>query len=371
MPEPAGDVGRLDAEASRADFERERTEREAQWKERELALRERQAVASKWTTPIATAVAAGLLGLLGTLWNGFQNLNIERKKQEGTLILEAIKTGTGKPDLAAANLLFLDGAGLIALNAQQRSRLQKEAGTSEPVPSLPATLDRVTFESSPDLTPDLEESVTRSIEAYQKFLTGLGYKPKGRPIGFSIDASMDNMFYDAEQRRIVAGPKFARDTDAVLNQFTLYVLLDVVGTAVGAKAELSGLAVGLPDYLVASYSGDPRIGEVAVAGDPRRTKPYLRNLENSLRFSALAGDAEPHLIGETWGGALWDLRKRLGQAVTDRLVFTAWTRIGADQRVDRNGRFFVDLLLEADSALNEGRNRQAITEVFKSRGFDF
>ena len=322
MPEPSSDVGRLDAEASRGDFERERTEREAQWKERELALRERQAVASKWTTPIATAVAAGLLGLLGTLWNGFQNLNIERKKQEGTLILEAIKTGTGKPDLAAANLLFLDGAGLIALNAQQRSRLQKEAGTSEPVPSLPATLDRVTFESSPDLTPDLEESVTRSIEAYQKFLTGLGYKPKGRPIGFSIDASMDNMFYDAEQQRIVAGPKFARDTDAVLNQFTVYVLEDVVGKAVAAKAELSGLAVGLPDYLVASYSGDPRIGEVAVAGDlgrkalpqkPRKQPPIFcvggrrwptpdwRNMGRSaLGFAQAArsgSDRPPGLLG--------------------------------------------------------------------------
>ena len=371
MSEPFGDVGRPDAETSRVDLERERIEREAQWKERELVLRERQAVASKWTTPIATAVAAGLIGLLGTLWNGFQNLNTERKKQEGTLILEAIKTGTGKRDLAAANLLFLDGAGLITLNAQQRSRLQKEAGTSEPVPSLPATLDRVTFESSPDLTPDLEESVTRSIEAYQKFLTGLGYKPKGQPIGFGIDPSIDNMFYEVEKRRIVAGPKFARDTDAVLHEFTVYVLEDVVGKAVSTNLALAGLFIGLPDYLAASYSGDPRIGEVAVAGDPSRTKPYLRNLENVLRFSALAGDAEPHLIGETWGGALWDLRKRLGQAVTDRLVFTAWTRIGADQRVDRNGRFFVDLLLETDSALNAGRNRPAITEVFRSRGFNF
>jgi len=100
MSESVGNIAPLDASAPRVDFERERAEREAQWKERELALRERQAAATKWTTPIATAVAAGLVGLLGTLWNGYQNLNIERKKQEGTLILEAIKTGTGQRDRA-------------------------------------------------------------------------------------------------------------------------------------------------------------------------------------------------------------------------------------------------------------------------------
>ena len=227
---------------------------------------------------IATAVAAGLLGRSAPCGRVPEPQH-QRKKQEGTLILEVIKTGTGKPDLAAADPLFLDGAG-SSRQRQQCSRLQKEAGTSEPVPSLPATLDRATFESSPDLTPDPEESVTRSIEAYQKFLTGLGHKPKGRPIVPASTPRWTTCFTTPSSSESLPG-RNRRETDAVLNQFKEYVLEDVVGKTVASKAELSGLAVGLP---TSWWPARPVIHGLVRSRSSRgieERKPYLRSLENT------------------------------------------------------------------------------------------
>jgi hypothetical protein len=63
-------------------------------KEAELAIRRREVVVGRWTGPVAVAVVAGIVGIVGTFFSARETRELERKKQEGTLILEAIRTGS-------------------------------------------------------------------------------------------------------------------------------------------------------------------------------------------------------------------------------------------------------------------------------------
>ncbi len=133
-------------EERKLELEHERLTIETRLKEAELEFQKEQLnTKSKgffaWAqTPIGAAVIVGLLGLCGTIYNGYQSNQIEKRKQESNLILEAIKTsGTGKEkkQQTAANLLFLAKAGLIELSTEKLKELETEAGENM-LPSLPA-----------------------------------------------------------------------------------------------------------------------------------------------------------------------------------------------------------------------------------------
>jgi hypothetical protein len=72
--------------------DRELKERELGLKEKEIELQQRQGSLARWSTPAVAAIIAGLIGYVGTLISSFQNRQLEREKQESTLILEVIKT---------------------------------------------------------------------------------------------------------------------------------------------------------------------------------------------------------------------------------------------------------------------------------------
>ena len=115
-------------------LDRQRLEQDKELKLKELEIQAKQAAKVQWTAPIIVAVIGGFIGLLSNFWSSYQNLALERQKQEGTLILEAIKTGQTRE--ASANLIFLDNAKLIHLTTEQRQPLEQKAGKN-PLPSLP------------------------------------------------------------------------------------------------------------------------------------------------------------------------------------------------------------------------------------------
>ncbi|HTG32936.1 MAG TPA: ankyrin repeat domain-containing protein [Thermoanaerobaculia bacterium] len=125
------------AELRKLDLEIRRLEQDKELKEKELEIQRGQAARGPWGAPVIAALIAGIVGLLGTFWSSYQSREIERQKQEGTLILEAIKTGTGETKQAAGNLLFLDKLGLLRLSNEQRAQLENVAGSRNPLPSLP------------------------------------------------------------------------------------------------------------------------------------------------------------------------------------------------------------------------------------------
>jgi hypothetical protein len=115
-------------------LEQKRIDQEKELKLKELEILKKQAASAQWTVPIVVALIGGILGIASNFWSSQQNLSLEREKQKGNLILEAIKTGQTKT--AAANLIFLDNSGLIDLTDVQRKPLEDIAGKN-PLPSLP------------------------------------------------------------------------------------------------------------------------------------------------------------------------------------------------------------------------------------------
>src|SRR5262245_25145495 len=82
-------------------------------REKEFQIKSRELAVGRWSGPVAVAVVAGMLGIVGTFFAARENRELERKKQEGTLLLEAIRTGASgkeREQQAAANLVFLADA---------------------------------------------------------------------------------------------------------------------------------------------------------------------------------------------------------------------------------------------------------------------
>ena len=135
--EQANEANTKNIDEEKLKLERQRLAIETRLKRKEQQFQRQQFEVSRkgltaWAqtiTPVGAAIIAGLVGLFGTVWNGYQSNLIETKKQlaseklerhklEGNLILDAIKTagaGEEKEKQTSANLFFLAEAGLITL----------------------------------------------------------------------------------------------------------------------------------------------------------------------------------------------------------------------------------------------------------------
>lgn len=150
------------------DFDRELKELEVLTKQHDLASKKHEFAQKthwliRWNNPVALALLAALAGYFGTLitWTLARSDDqarhqrmleleeskqeaterLEMKKLEGSLILDAVKTGEGseKAERAAANLLLLADARLITLDDATRKTLAERAGSVGPgLPSMTA-----------------------------------------------------------------------------------------------------------------------------------------------------------------------------------------------------------------------------------------
>jgi hypothetical protein len=168
------DDRKLDIELQKLKLERQRIALDSTLRRKEQILQRKQFEATargwnKWNqilSPAGAAIFAGLVGLFGTVLNGYNNTNLERQKQQGTFILEAIKTG--KEQTTAANLVFLADAGLIKLSKPELAKLREKAGGT--LPSLPpidkasTTAERNTAVSASDILMTLRESLKHPAE---------------------------------------------------------------------------------------------------------------------------------------------------------------------------------------------------------------
>ncbi len=106
---------------------------------KELENQNVQLLKGQWTGPVFAAVLAGVIGIGSTFLSGYQTREIERQKQEGTILLEAIKTtdtGTNKEQQTAANLVFFADAGLVNIPKEKLETLRTKADGA--LPSLSA-----------------------------------------------------------------------------------------------------------------------------------------------------------------------------------------------------------------------------------------
>ena len=87
-------------------------EREVRVKEGELELKRRDSTMSRWANPLVLAIIGATLAAFGNAYVALRNGELEDRKAEHSLVLEAIKTGNDTKQ-AAKNLDFLVNVGLI------------------------------------------------------------------------------------------------------------------------------------------------------------------------------------------------------------------------------------------------------------------
>ena len=378
----AGDVTAL--EYAKLRQERELKERELALKERELDLQHRQSWLARWSTPSVVAIVAGFIGYIGTLISSSQNRQLEREKQEGTLILEAIKT-TGTPDekarQTAANLVFLADAGLItSVKREELEKLREKAqGAGPSLPAPQSAPQGVEFRRSPSMTSELQAKLQAALSDYQAALSRIGYDPGkgGEPVTVRIDEELrDNAFFD--NKSVVLGVNLARDPEYVLYEYTWHVLKQTNPVAFQAlwnstAFQFTAFAHGLKYYFTCSHLNDPLVGKnfhaLASASGIDRKKPYLFNLEAFRAFQPAGGDdaREEHKLGEIWGGAFWEVRQTLGKEKTDRLILDAWKRLQPVAKELGKPQFYVDAILSASKAAGNEQDTNVIRQAFARR----
>ena len=233
----------------------------------------------------------------------------------------------------------------------------------------------IVFEASPLLTTDLQRRLETAFAGFQNYFRELGYKPSGKPVGVRVDSQLtDNAYYEGNENRIVLGANFAHDPDVLYREFSHHVLFHPYQGSVQSEGDIRGIESGLADYYPCSYTDDPRLGEQVAPvlqklyGEDSFNKPYIRNLDNAIKFSDLPPKSPEQLTGEVWGGAFWEMRRLLGQEKSDRLLFTIWRDFMESALVKKTGQAFVRLLLEVIQAQDSEANSKAIKDIFARRG---
>ena len=115
---------------------------------------------------------------------------------------------------------------------------------------------------------------------------------------------------------------YALSSDLVYHEYSHFVVEEITHLPNITGSEAAAMGEGLADYFATSMNNDSVWGDVV---SPDRT----RNLDNTLKYkyfdefgieyTDMIGQA--HHDGQIFAGALWDLRKSIGQETADRLVF--------------------------------------------------
>jgi hypothetical protein len=315
------------------EFDREKWRADLEMRGREVAVKEHEQASSKWRSPLVVAILAAAGAAFGNgivaVVNGTQQISLENSKAESTRILEMIKTGDS--EAAARNLDFLLHSGLIT----DPNRIEKVTAflrdrAPGAGPSLPAPNGRVAFEPSEALSEGLRQSLDKLMQDYIANLDRLGF-PAGERVSVKIEPTPGgpNAYYQPPNS-IVIDPKMAADKSVPLREYSHHVLMKKKNSWTG---HFSGIESGVADYLACSYLDNPKLGEVAAKA--LGSQPFIRNLVNNENFAdfakkwnAVPNSTERWLMAiegaKVWGGALWEIRTKLGHDVADPIVTGAW-----------------------------------------------
>ncbi len=323
-------------------------------------------------SPLTAAIIAGLVGLLGTMLGGILNIQVERQKQEGSLILEGIKTGDTKA--AARNLLFFSEAGLIHLSKSQVDKLKAEAGTST-LPVLPPTNaapERINFMPSAVLNEDIKKTLESVLTSYQAYMQKLGYKPKGNEVAVAIKPLSEMLdipaYYDSDKNTMFIAAPYVNDTDLALREYMHRVLYPAwFSDKYSDKLEYVSIEWGLATYYPCSFKNNPVFGNISASID-KSVKAL--NLINNGKFTRMRPD-DYQWVDETqevWGAAFWEIRQLVGQDVGDKLLFSSWNSITESDVQLNDPKSFVRKILEMDQSTESGRHSNEIRAIFVRRG---
>jgi len=162
----------------------------------------------------------------------------------------------------------------------------------------------------------------------------------------------------------------AYDGNVVLHEYAHGVSTRLVGggtnTSCLNRIQSGALGEGWSDYFSNSFFNNPIVAAYS-ANDPLGLRRFSYE-GYPYTYEDLGNEGyEVHNDGEIWAATLWDLRKAVGQSVSDRLVMNGLKGTPCNPSMI-NAR---DAILSADQAANAGANRTAIWTAFAKHGMGF
>ncbi len=204
------------------------------------------------------------------------------------------------------------------------------------------------------------------INAVHDFYTTLGLTALDRPMQATVHLgdNYDNAYFSPWQNAFAFGDgsrfnDLAKEASIAYHEYSHAAINTIISLTY--SAESGAINEGQADYFACSITNDSKLGEWAVA---KMGKPFLRNVENTLHYPEDI-HGEVHADGKIWGAVLWDIRKAVGKAVADKLIFRSHHYL-------KSGRAtFMDAynaLIAADAEEFGGKNAEALHKVMAGRG---
>jgi hypothetical protein len=260
------------------------------------------------------------------------------------------------------------------LRAEASSRQEEFQGLVEKAQALRDHLQKiiqvtrfVSSDSNVDiLTPELKRHLEATISGYRDYLLALRIVPRQSVLEIHVDPKWALMpGLEADRNRLQLDPYHAQDVDLVCRFYSA----SLFPTMVDVNAIRSGLAY----YFPCSWQNDPRFAEKysSLPTAARHIRLDERDLKTPRRFSQLSGSFQAEAWGEFWGATFWDIREKLGQERTDKLIAkTVLEFTPRGSGIDEERRFVGDLLKNARYA-DGGKWGAAVKEIFEKRGWQF
>jgi len=155
------------------------------------------------------------------------------------------------------------------------------------------------------------------------------------------------------------GHDFAYDADVIYHEYTHGVDQDIAGfwgiraDELGYDFSSGALDEGYADYYSVAMTGDPVLGDYALAG-------YTRHADNTKTCpNSLQG--ESHEDGGIWTGTLWDMRGRIGNHESDVLGLAVLNSLTSRADFNEAGNALITQanLLETQGVLPAGSGNSA------------
>lgn len=348
-------------------LEREKWEAEKAFRQRELALKEQEHRLSSWSNPLTVAVSVAALAWVGnvvaTWWNGrlqrvleqekaTRQRELEGAKAEAERILEVIKTGD--PEKAVVNLQFLLDAGLItSAGTVEKLRSYLANTPASRGPALPAAGTRFNIEPSETLPDAAKAALESDLRSFIAYLDKVGFPTDTERANVRVQQMRNpNAEYHGDEKTIVIDARIVGDPYPAHREYLHHLLL-ASKPNYRLTSAIFAIESGLADYFSGSFADNPVLGSADTArtlGIPT-SQPFIRRLDNELTYTPYRAGDEARRHGEMWGAVFWDLRRKLGADLADRIVAQAWQTMVWPVDELHIAASFVGALLEATQTL--------------------
>ncbi|HEY3284729.1 MAG TPA: M36 family metallopeptidase, partial [Armatimonadota bacterium] len=218
---------------------------------------------------------------------------------------------------------------------------------------------------------------------YYKSTHGFTKRDQSLPIYVNVpnpDGSpLNNAYFTPQGQYLVfgvrtSGEDYAMDGDTIGHEYTHSVVATLCGIGNNPIwSEARAMNEGLADYFSCTVMGD---GTYSEYGSGKKDGGGSRDLTNRRRYpeevcmreqlrdgSMLQDFPEEHEAGQIWAASLWDLRRSVGAAISDKIVFSSIPLL-PDAATFGDGRV---TLRTADQQLGTGQ-AAIIGQILDNRG---